>query len=50
MAAEPIIVYLDDHLAGCATAIQILQVFRDDTELGAWSLALVKELRQIIGF
>ena len=40
---EPIIVYLDDHLAGSAIAIESWK-FRDDTELGAWSLALLKEI------
>jgi hypothetical protein len=44
MATEPIIVYLDDHLAGSATAIQILEVLRDDTGLGAWSSAMLKEI------
>ena len=44
MATEPIIAYLDDHLAGSATAIQILEVLRDDTELGAWSSALLREI------
>jgi hypothetical protein len=44
MATEPIIVYLDDHLAGSATAIQILETLRDDTGLGAWSVALLKEI------
>ena len=43
MSTEPIIVYLD-HLAGSATAIQILEVLHDDTGLGAWSLALLKEI------
>ena len=31
-----IVVYLDDHLAGSATAIQILETLRHDTGLGAW--------------
>jgi hypothetical protein len=44
MAIEPITVYLDDHLAGSAAAIQILEVLRDDTGLAAWSLALLKEI------
>jgi len=44
MATEPIIVYLDDHLAGSATAIQLLEVLSDDKELGAWSLALLREI------
>ena len=44
MATEPIIVYLDDHLAGSATATQILEVLHEDTGLGAWSLALLKEI------
>jgi hypothetical protein len=44
MAAEPIIVYLDDHLAGSATAIQILETLRDDSVLGAWSSAMLKEV------
>src|SRR4026209_183995 len=44
MAAEPIIVYLDDHLAGSATASQILETLRDDTGLGAWCVALLKEI------
>ena len=41
---EKIIVYLDDHLAGSATAIQLLEVLSDDKELGAWSLALLREI------
>jgi hypothetical protein len=44
MVAEPIVVYLDDHLAGSATAIQILETLRHDTGLGAWSVALLKEI------
>jgi hypothetical protein len=44
MAAEPVIVYLDDHLAGSATAIQILETLRDDSVLGAWSSAMLKEV------
>ena len=44
MATEPIIAYLDDHLAGSATATQILEVLHEDTGLGAWSLALLKEI------
>jgi hypothetical protein len=44
MATEPIIVYLDDHVAGSATAIQGLEVLRHDTGLGAWSLTLLKEI------
>jgi hypothetical protein len=44
MTTEPIVVYLDDHLAGSATAIQILETLRDDTRLGAWSVALLKEI------
>jgi hypothetical protein len=44
MTTEPIIVYLDDHLAGSATAIQIVEVLRDDTGLGAWSVALLREI------
>jgi hypothetical protein len=49
MVTEPIVVYLDDHLAGSATAIQILEALRDDTGLAAWSLALLKEIEQIVG-
>jgi hypothetical protein len=50
MAGEPIIVYLDDHLAGSATAIQILETLRDDSVLGAWSSAMLKEVSQIVEF
>jgi hypothetical protein len=41
MATEPIIVYLPDHLAGSATAIRILESFRDNSLLGAWSSAML---------
>jgi hypothetical protein len=44
MATEPIIGYLDDHLAGSATAIQILETLRDDSVVGAWSSAMLKEI------
>jgi hypothetical protein len=44
MGSEPVVVYLDDHLAGAAAAVQILETLRDDTVLGAWALALLGEI------
>jgi hypothetical protein len=44
MSTEPIIAYLDDHLAGSATAIHILETLRDDSVLGVWSSAMLKEI------
>ena len=42
--SDPVAVYLDDHLAGSAAAVEILETLRSDTSLGSWATALLGEI------
>jgi hypothetical protein len=42
--SEPVAVYLDDHLAGSAAAVEILETLGNDTSLGGWATALLSEI------
>jgi hypothetical protein len=42
--SDPVTVYLDDHFAGSAAAVEILETLRSDTSLGSWATALLGEI------